>query len=368
MQGKVMKPTSACSLIAALLVLAAGGGSGSGQDSRVDNLPSEGGLVSDCSTCHNSANSPALDPLTTNGSGSSGKHIKHVQERAIACERCHKGYLSAPTHMNGTRDTGDPVANLTQFNIVGATGAWTGDTGAMTGSCADISCHGGEILAWYGNSTWTLPASCASCHVSSYAAALDPLVTNASGSAGKHEKHVADYAVACTSCHLDYPSRISHANGAMEAQDPSVPAVWFDSINSSGTWTNDTGPGTGACSSLYCHGAYSGEFTYFFYDEYITVSYAGNGGTAPDWYSATGLGCDSCHGNPPTRPNSTLKYGWHNGMHANAFVSGGNECQFCHPHVSGSNGVGMAVIDSTLHANGTIDVQPTWTSKCFYCH
>ena len=327
-----------------------------------------------CPICHAPGVSTAVDPVETNGVPPDGRHQKHVTSRGIACERCHNDYLPRPTHMNGTKDTEDPAVDLTQFNIVGAAGSWTGDTGAMTGSCAGISCHGGETLDWYGYSTWTLPASCTSCHAASYAAELDPLVTSGSGSAGKHEKHVMGYGIACTSCHLDYPSRMSHASGAMDAQDPSVPIVWFDPFNSSGTWTNDTGPGPGACSSLYCHGTYSGTFGYYFQggdgtEVYNEVPYAGAGGTTPGWYTTTGLGCDACHGNPPTIPNSTQKYTWHSGMHANDFFfADGNQCQFCHPDVTGSNGVGTAITDTALHANGSVDVQPLWEAKCFYCH
>ena len=316
-----------------------------------------------CTNCHAPGISTAFDPVATNGVPPDGRHEKHVTSRGIACERCHNDYLSRPTHMNGTKDTDDPAVNLMQFNIVGATGSWTGDTGALTGSCASISCHGSETLDWYGYSTWALPASCTSCHAASYAAALDPLVTNGSGSAGKHTKHVTGYGFACTSCHQGYPSRTSHASGAMDAQDPSVAIVWFDSFNASGAWTNDTGSGTGACASLYCHGTYAGTFDYSFFGEAKTASYAGNGGAAPSWYSATGLSCDACHGNPPAIPDSTQKYTWHSGSHG-----GGNDCQLCHPDSIGSAGVGTAITDTTLHANGTVDVQPLWTGSCFNCH
>jgi predicted CxxxxCH...CXXCH cytochrome family protein len=354
-------------IISILLVIVSGCGSGTGQDFPVEGQAVSRGLVSDCTTCHNAANSPALDPLTTNGSGSSGKHIKHVQERAIACERCHSGYLSAPTHMNGTFDTDNSLVSVVSISITGPAGTWV-KTGPGTGSCSGVACHGNETLDWYGTSTWTVPDSCTSCHVASYANELDPLVTNGSGSAGKHARHVTDYGIACTKCHQDYPSRSSHANGALDAQDPSVPLVWFDSFNSSGTWTNDTGPGTGGCSSLYCHGAYSGTFTYFFFDADYSASYAGNSWAIPDWYSPDGLGCDSCHGNPPTIPNSTQHYTWHSGQHANPFVDNGNECQLCHPDATSTNGIGTAITNTSLHVNGIIDVQPQGTAKCSYCH
>jgi hypothetical protein len=98
-----------------------------------------------------------------------------------------------------------------------------------------------------------LPASCTTCHSSSYSSQLDPVVTNGSGLSGKHVKHVATFNFACSKCHLNYPSKTSHASGIMDTQDPSVLIVAFDSTNPTGTWINDTGAQTGTCSSLYCH-------------------------------------------------------------------------------------------------------------------
>jgi predicted CxxxxCH...CXXCH cytochrome family protein len=321
-----------------------------------------------CTTCHASGFSPALDPEVTNGAPPAGRHGKHVTTRGIACERCHEQYPARTTHMNGRMDAGDPTALLMQFNVIGPAGTWTGDTGAMTGQCANVSCHGTDAVAWYGNSTWSLPASCTTCHAAAYASELDPLGTGGTGTAGKHEKHVTVYGYACTRCHENYPTRPTHANGVVDAQDPSSHLVWFDVTSPTGTWMNDTGPGTGVCSSVSCHGAYSGTFTYYSIggdgsDVENIVPYAGNGGGMPGWYSATGLGCTDCHGNPPAIPNSTQKYVWHSGSHA-----GGNDCQLCHSNATGSSGVGTAITNTTLHVNGGVNVQPNWSSPCFNCH
>jgi predicted CxxxxCH...CXXCH cytochrome family protein len=322
----------------------------------------------DCSTCHSSGFSAALDPVVTNGTPPAGRHVMHVTTRGIACERCHDQYPTRATHMNGRMDAVDPTADLMQFNIVGTSGTWTGDTGTSTGQCANISCHGTDTLAWYGNSTWTLPAACTTCHAASYASELDPLITGGSGTTGKHEKHVTIYNYACSKCHLNYPSRPSHANGVLDTEDPSAHLVWFDVTNPTGTWVNDTGSGTGACSSLYCHGLYSDSFTYNFFGQEKTVSYAGNGVTLPSWY-ATGLGCSACHANPPTIPASTSRYIWHSGNHGyGGSTSKYNQCELCHPDATGSNGQGTTITNPSLHANGAIDVQPAFESTCFNCH
>ncbi|HEX9137347.1 MAG TPA: hypothetical protein VF905_10450 [Nitrospirota bacterium] len=206
-----------------------------------------------CTNCHDSSFSSTLDPTVTNGNPPNGRHVKHVASRNIGCERCHYRYPAKTAHANGLLDTPDPSINITNFNIVGTSGAWINDTGLQTGQCADISCHGTDTLAWYGQGTWTLPASCTTCHSSSYSSQLDPLVTNGSGLSGKHIRHVTSFNFACSKCHLNYPSNSSHASGIMDTQDPTVLIVAFDATNPTGTWINDSGAQTGTCSSLYCH-------------------------------------------------------------------------------------------------------------------
>jgi predicted CxxxxCH...CXXCH cytochrome family protein len=61
-------------------------------------------------------------------------------------------------------------------------------------------------------------------------------------------------------------------NGTLDTGDSAVLIVYFDSTNPSGAWINDTGPGTGTCSSVSCHGGYS-----------------------VDWYGTGVAGCAACH-------------------------------------------------------------------------
>lgn len=260
-------------LIAALL-LAAGCNSGHGRDSLFSRQTPTNGKITDCLRCHTSANSPALDPLVSNGSGTFGKHIKHAAERKIPCERCHYGYIDRATHMNGTMDSRGTV-NVVSFNIVGPSGAWVSDTGAGTGSCSGVACHGSGTLDWYGTNTWTTPTACTTCHSSAFSAVLDPVLTNGTGASGKHGKHVATIGLACSKCHINYPSRTTHASGALDTQDPAVLLVYFDAANSGGAWTGDTGQETGSCASTNCH---SGE--------------------TPTWYGTAGVStppCATCH-------------------------------------------------------------------------
>jgi cytochrome c len=45
-----------------------------------------------------------------------------------------------------------------------------------------------------------------------------------------------------------------------------------------------------------------------------------------------------------------------------------NQCQFCHPDATGTNGQGTAITNPALHGNGVYNVQASFTSACFGCH
>ncbi|HTG00243.1 MAG TPA: hypothetical protein VK654_06615 [Nitrospirota bacterium] len=165
-----------------------------------------------------------------------------------------------------------------------------------------------------------------------------------------------------------YPARTTHANGSLNTGDISTPVIYFDAQNPSGQWINNSGRGSGSCLQLYCHGAYAGTFSYSFPDDGFTpvdktVPYGGSGG-APSWYASSGsLGCSGCHGNPPTIPNSQLKYTWHSGYHY-----GGNDCQLCHPDAYGTGGIGTSITNTSLHVNGVLNFVPLFIPSCFTCH
>jgi predicted CxxxxCH...CXXCH cytochrome family protein len=173
----------------------------------------------------------------------------------------------------------------------------------------------------------------------------------ASNATGAHAKHDAfTYTNNCKIC---------HKVGGVLCFDPAGPAVATGKPLPSFDATAKT------CSSISCHGMYSGTFEYYFpggdgEPVLNTFSYAGSGGTTPNWYT-TGAGCTACHGNPPRPAGATPV--WHSGQHG-----GGNDCQLCHPDATGSGGVGTAITDPSLHANGTVNVQARFKTTCFGCH
>ncbi len=310
-----------------------------------------------CTTCHSSGYSADLDPVVTNGNPPAGRHEKHVASRDIACERCHYNYPSILTHANGVLDTPDPAVNIVRFSVVGPSASWINDAGAQTGDCATVACHASNTLGWYGTGAWTLPAACTTCHSSGYSSVLDPLATNGSGLSGKHVRHVTSFSFACSKCHLNYPTRASHANGVMSTPDPAALLVYFDSTNPSGTWTNDTGPQTGNCSSMNCHAA-----------------------PDPAWYELAGVSlppCSVCHVNAVGVRRVILGPGGDFGQNASVkshHVSGGNDpistqCMVCHDmslHIGGTVRLKNADTGATILYNS---VTPSTTELfCLSCH
>jgi predicted CxxxxCH...CXXCH cytochrome family protein len=178
---------------------------------------------------------------------------------------------------------------------------------------------------------------------------------------GAHTAHVQGTLAAsfdCGQCHVTPTDALSagHIDGAYAT-------VTFGELAVTGAKLPSYSRANGAtCSSTYCHGGYSGTYTYTGWDwgldepTSVTVSYAGKSAT-PAWTDGS-MTCGSCHDNPPRTGV------WHSGSHG-----GGNQCQLCHPDAIGTTaGVGTAITNPALHVNGTVNVTPQWSSRCFGCH
>jgi len=154
--------TTICILVIAI-ILAAGCSSSPGPDSILSHQVQAGTPITDCTVCHNATSTIAPNPLATNGSGTFGKHIAHVSNGGIPCQKCHFNYTSRATHMNGRLDTPDPAVLIVYFDATNPAGTWINDTGPSTGSCTSLLCHGTDTLDWYGTSTANFQ-NCGSCH------------------------------------------------------------------------------------------------------------------------------------------------------------------------------------------------------------
>lgn len=172
---------------------------------------------------------------------------------------------------------------------------------------------------------------------------------------GAHAKHAF---TSCSTCHdCGGVLQFDPAGAAIIAGGP-LPA--FDAVAKT-------------CSSVACHGVAAGTFSYYFTDsngdpQLVTVTYGATSQPTPSWYS-TGAACTACHGDPPVTGSSGSNV-WHSGYHGGQGPTGQrNQCQFCHPDASSpGNGIGNAITNPSLHANGAVNVQATFTSACFNCH
>jgi predicted CxxxxCH...CXXCH cytochrome family protein len=172
--------------------------------------------------------------------------------------------------------------------------------------------------------------------------------------------HAGHGAFACSVCHKVAGRLVFDKNGPAYAVGQ--PAPTFDATAKT-------------CSNVACHGVPAGTFSYSSWDwgldqpMTVTVSYGGGPRTTPSWYSTAAGRCTACHDDPP-RNGSSGSNTWHSGYHGNQTPTGAyNQCQLCHPDASSpGNGIGDTITNPSLHANGTVDVQPQWSSACFACH
>lgn len=189
----------------------------------------------------------------------------------------------------------------------------------------------------------------------------DPSCTPTGAHGGPSTQPAGHYAFDCKVCHRVGGRLSFDKNGPAYA--PGKPAPTFDATAKT-------------CSNVACHGVPAGTFSYYFPDgsgEPVlnTVSYGGTlaAGSTPSWYTTGASGCSACHGDPPANGSNGSNV-WHSGYHAGTGPTGTqNQCQFCHPDASSpGNGIGDTITNPLLHANGTVNVQATFTSACFGCH
>ncbi len=172
---------------------------------------------SGCTLCHSSGS--AIDPLTTNGSGSSGKHTAHVSRAEIECADCHNGYNSYSAHIDGVYGNTDSTL-IVNFN--GIFPAQSGDpvtvgsfdydkvNSVYYGQCNNISCHKGGNANWYDAGT-----GCLSCHDQ-----VQGTRRQVAGSGGDFEKsshHIGASITEddCTVCH----DQSMHMQGIVKLND-----------------------------------------------------------------------------------------------------------------------------------------------------
>jgi predicted CxxxxCH...CXXCH cytochrome family protein len=232
------------------------------------------------------------------------------------------------------------------------------------GACQ--ACHGATLDGG------TAPTACANCHGATWktnclmchggvanSTGAPPKATWGNGAdpvrTGAHTVHVTGSAIAgpmsCDACHVTPADALAPGH-----IDNSTATVTWSGVATTGgaspSWTR----ATATCASVYCHGNYSGTFSYIFGGTFSSSPFAG-AKASPTWTGAP-MACNSCHGNPPRNGY------WHSGTHGN----GANACEICHPDATGPSGVGIGITNKARHVDGKIDVAPRWRTTCYSCH
>lgn len=268
-----------------------------------------------CGSCHGAP--PANhDPSSTN------------------CNACHPGTVKS----DGSIDVanGLHINGRVDVNVMHPAG-WRnreqhGFTVNATGLARCQGCHGQDLNgavgpscnqchAQNGQAGWA--TNCTFCHGDPGSGRASPPVDTQGRTdpslvtVGVHAAHVGTTIttpLGCAQCHPTHQSALepNHIDGDGRAE------VVFGALARTGgaaaVYTR-LGPTDATCSSVYCHGAFSGGTSW-----------------TPSWTSTAQATCTSCHGAPP----STGRHGDHRGL----------ACAECHGHA----GAGPT------HVNGTKDV------------
>lgn len=183
--------------------------------------------------------------------------------------------------------------------------------------------------------TLVTSALCESCHGSAANAAPPTAAFDPSYASDYHQNHVVasalHEAILCSTCHpmptsVSDPSVPQHVNGKADVEFKGIaqrregaPEPMFDAA-------------TKSCSNVYCHAPQASGATT------AALSWLDTG--------AGPLGCDGCHGTPPTAGHPVS-----------------NDCVKCHATVVDTDN--KTIISAKLHVNGTADVS---VQSCTSCH
>ena len=296
------------------------GGSLAGGDYKSVNWTGAG---LNCGSCHVDMDASA---------SATGSHIKHAQDKAIACATCHDGYTetstAAATHANAS-------INLSFSGRAAGSTYSQGNSHAVQngyGQCSTNDCHstgqgsdGSSSGITYASPTWGGTVNCSSCHKNMDADATAP---------GSHVKHAQSAAIACATCHNGY----TETTAAVATHDDGTVDMSFSGPGDGTFYTGGTtsgnyalGGGYGSCYTSSCHS--SGQ--------------SATGTASPLTYGSPAWGgtldCGSCHKNMDTDATAP-------GSHVKHTQSAAIACATCH------NGYTETSVAAASHNNGTVDM------------
>jgi predicted CxxxxCH...CXXCH cytochrome family protein len=291
-----------------------------------------------CVTCHDDTGA------STTLSAAHSTHLD-ASNYQYSCDDCHGVMMTGDStitdylkHVDGSRD----VDSGRGFNGTSCTTTDCHSTGNRISSRAN-SGTSNITQTWAGSIT-----DCTACH--EFADTQANMHAASPGMSNTHIIHIGNgtggygsaargaYKITCDDCHhgtTDDGLTIrtdgigNHVNSGNANVIFSL-ADWTDSDNAG------YATGTYTCTNVYCHSLG---------DEFPPTVY-----NSVSWNDGP-LGCDGCHGNPPT------------GHKGNP-----NECEDCHGHVT--DGTPMTFSDITLHINHNVEGggEATGGSDCDGCH
>ena len=122
-----------------------------------------------------------------------------------------------------------------------------------------------------------------------------------------------------------------------------------------------------ACSNIYCHSNSTGgtkniggATTKSDFLNKVNDPRPVAPSTSPSWTATGPLGCDSCHGYPPSYPTDYPKANSHTPLH-DGYTTVNKQCNVCHYATTHD---GATIFDPSKHGNGIYDVvpDPTYTN------
>jgi predicted CxxxxCH...CXXCH cytochrome family protein len=181
-----------------------------------------GPIEPSCSTCH-TAGSPnfvlgtcdschAKPPDGTVRPNRAGAHAVHngLKNVTNVCNTCHNGAGSGTLKHYDTSAPAD-VAVLSAYNAKTGQATFTPDAANPgTGTCSNVSCHGGQQTPDWQTGTLNVNQDCTSCH--QLGTAFQTPQYNSPYS-GQHQFHVENRGFACTICHDTTKLAASHFIG-----------------------------------------------------------------------------------------------------------------------------------------------------------
>jgi predicted CxxxxCH...CXXCH cytochrome family protein len=344
-------------------------------------------VLETCDSCHSA---PPDGNSRPNRAGAHGAH-NALPKISDACSSCHNG---AGTGTKKHYDTSAPadMGFLTGFNAKTGPAAFSPNPeNPGTGTCSNVSCHGGQQTPDWFSGEINVDQDCTLCH--ELGTAFQTPQYNSPYS-GQHQFHVGTLKLACTICHDPAKLETGHFSGLDTPEFEGNPATTLqDFINyqSPTCTTNNAACHAGETRNWFTGGGGAPHPVPFLPpDVAITVHGAqakqdltvcqgchatpSSGGTNPRFNVAIGSltnGCEDCHNDSTAHPSVGARDGIH--WYDDTFThdNAGNipaACELCHgANLQGPADTPQGVGPACTECHAVVPVGAD-ASGCVSCH